>query len=179
MRWVSARLWVTIQELSSDSLISDNATQRILWFLECQPVTLDYNEWQISKTLIQTNIQTQGQVSKRSSFYIWHFWEKKTNCWFRLIWGFQHRSRSRSRRSRYILPGAGAGAGAVEKFYSEPEPEPEPECFPGAGAGAGADQKCHGSASLASTKFSSKWLNTKFVQFSSPELSRWRTVRSV
>ena len=74
------------------------------------------------------------------------------NCWFRLIWGLQHWSRSR--RSRYILPGAGAGAGAAEKFYSEPEPEPEPEYFPG--AGAGADQKCHGSASLASMPY---WRN--------------------
>ena len=71
------------------------------------------------------------------------FW--KSYCWWRLIWGLDHRSRSR--RSRYILP----GAGAAEQFYLEPEPEPEPECFPGAGAGAGADQKCHGSASLPMT----------------------------
>ena len=77
-------------------------------------------------------------------FDIWHFW--KSYCWFRLMWGLDHRSRSRS-RSRYILPGAGAGAGAAEQFYSEPEPEPE--CCPG--AGAGADQKCHGPASLLSS----------------------------
>ena len=142
MRWVS----VANDHLGPKPLISDSATRRSLWPLECQPVALDDNEWQISKTLIQSSIQTHGQVSKKSYFDIWHFW--KSYCWLRLIWGLDHRSRSRSRsrRSRYILPGAGAGA--AEQFYSEPEPEPEPECFPGAGAGAGADQKCHGSASL-------------------------------
>ena len=40
------------------------------------------------------------------------FEEKKTNCWFRLIRGLQHRSRSRSRSRRKVLLGAGAGAGA-------------------------------------------------------------------
>ena len=144
MRWVS----VADDHLGPKSLISDSATRRSLWPLQCQPVALDDNEWQISKALVQSGIQTHGQVSKKSYFDIWHFW--KSYCWLRPIWGLDHRSRSRSRsrRSRYILPGAGAGA--VEQFYSEPEPEPEPEpeCFPGAGAGAGADQKCHGSASL-------------------------------
>ena len=104
-----------------------NRQRKRFWdFLQCQPVTLDDNGWQISTTLIQTNFQTQVQVSKRSSFYIWHFW-KKTNCWFRLIWGLQHRSRSRSRSRRNVLLGAGAGAEA--------------------------DQKCHGSASLMITLY--------------------------
>ena len=133
---------VANDHLGPKSLISDSATRRSLWPLQCQPVALDDNEWQISKALVQSGIQTHGQVSKKSYFDIWHFW--KSYCWLRLIWGLDHRSRSRSRRSRYILPGAGAGAGAVGQFYSESEPEPEPECFPG----AGADQKCHGSASL-------------------------------
>ena len=141
MRWVS----VANDHIGPKPLISDSATQRSLWPLECQSVALD-DEWQISKTLIQSSIQTHGQVSKKSYFDIWHFW--KLYCWLRLIWGLDHRSRSRSRsrRSRYILPGAGAGA--AKQFYSEPEPEPEPDCFSGAGAGAGADQKCNGSASL-------------------------------
>ena len=134
MRWVS----VANDHLGPKSLISDSATRRSLWPLECQPVALDDNEWQISKTLIQSSIQTYGQVRKKSYFDIWHFW--KSYFWLRLIWGLDHRSRSRSRRSRYILP----GAGAEKQFYSEPEPD----CFPGAGAGAGADQKGHGSASL-------------------------------
>ena len=138
MRWAS----VANDHLGPKPLISDSATRRSLWPLQCQPVALDDNGWQISKTLIQSSIQTHGHVSKKSYFDIWHFW--KSYSWLRPIWGLDHRSRSRSRsrRSRYILPGAGAGA--AEQFYSEPEPEPE--CFPGAGAGAGADQKCHGSA---------------------------------
>ena len=164
MRWVL----VVNDHLGPEPLISDSATRRSLWPLQCQSVAMD-DEWQISKALIQSSIQTHGK-SVRSHiltfffyfdifhiltffifwhfhifiFWHWHFW--KSYCWLRLIWGLDHRSRSR--RSRYILPGAGAGAGAAEQFYSEPEPEPEPECFPGAGAGAGADQKCHGSASL-------------------------------
>ena len=133
MRWIS----VANDHLGPKPLISDSATRRSLWPRECQPVALDDNEWQISKTLIQSSIQTDGQVSKKSYFDIWHFW--KSYCWLRLIWGLDHRSRSR--RSRYILPGAEAGAGAAKHFYSEPG------CFPG--AGAGAHQKCHGSASLA------------------------------
>ena len=154
MRWAS----VVNDHLGPKPLISDSATRRSLWPLECQPVALDDNEWQISKTLIQSNIQTHGQVSKKSYFDIWHFW--KTYWWLRLIWGLDHRSRSRSRsrRSRYILPGVGAGAGAAKQFYSEPEPEPEPDCFAGAGAGAGADQKCHGSASLLEIIYSGKTL---------------------
>ena len=36
-------------------LISDSATRRSLWPLECQPVALDDNKWQISKTLIQSS----------------------------------------------------------------------------------------------------------------------------
>ena len=140
MRWVS----VANDHLGPKPLISDSATLRSLWPLQCQSAALDDNEWQISKTLVQSGIQTHGQASKKSYFDIWHFW--KSYCWFRLIWGLDHRSRSR--RSRYILPGAGAGA--AEQFYSEPEPEPE--CCPGAGAGAGADQKCHGSASLVAIK---------------------------
>ena len=70
-----------------------------------------------SKTLVQSSIQTHGQVRKKSYFDFWHFW--KSYCWLRLIWGLDHRSRSRSRsrrsrsrRIRYILPGAGVGAGA-------------------------------------------------------------------
>ena len=140
MRWVS----VANDHLGPKPLILDNVTRRSLWPLECQPVALEDNEWQILKTLIQSSIQTHGQVNKKSNFDIWHFW--KSYCWLRIIWGIDHRSRSRSRRSRYILPGAGDGAGAAKQFYSEPEPEPEPDCFPG--AGAGADQKCHGSAPL-------------------------------
>ena len=131
MRWVS----VANYHLGPKPLISDSATRRSLWPLECQPVALDDNEWQISKTLIQSRIQTHGQVGKKSYFGIWHFW--KLYCWLRLIWGLDHWS-----QSRYILPGAGSGA--TELFYLEPEPEPD--CFPG--AGAGADQKCHGSAAL-------------------------------
>ena len=140
MRWVS----FANDHLGHKPLISDSATRRSLWPLECQPVALDDNKWQISKTLIQSSIQTHGQVSKKSYFDIWHFW--KSYCCLRLIWGLDHRSRSRSRsrRSQYILP----GAGVAEQFYLEPEPEPA--CFPGAGAGAGADQQCHGSASLLS-----------------------------
>ena len=136
IRWAS----VANDHLGTKPLISDSATRMSLWPLQCQPVALDDNEWQISKTLIQSSIQTHGHVSKKSYFGIWHFW--KSYSWLRPIWGLDHRSRSRnrSRRSRYILP----GAGAAEQFYSEPEPE----CFPGARAGAGADQKCHGSASL-------------------------------
>ena len=136
MRWAS----VANDHLGPKPLISDSATRRSLWPLQCQPVALDDNEWQISKTLIQSSIHTHGQVSKKSYFDIWHFW--KSYSWLRPIWELDRS------RSRYILPGAGDGAGAAEQFYSEPEPEPEPECFPGAGAGAGADQKCHGSASL-------------------------------
>ena len=164
MRWAS----VANDHLGPKPLISDNATRRSLWTLQCQPVALDDNEWQISKTLIQSSIQTHGQVSKKSYFDIWYFW--KSYSWLRPIWGLDHRSRSRSRsrRSRYILPGAGAGAGAAEQFYSEPEPEPEPECFPGAGAGAGADQKWHGSASLAITfrserTYTGKVMETKYI----------------
>ena len=144
MRWVS----VANDHLGPKPLISDSATRWSLWPLRYQSAALDDSEWQISKTLVQSSIQTHGQVSMKLYFDIWHFW--KSYCWFRLMWGLDHRSRSRSRsrRSRYILPGAGAGAGAAEQLYSEPEPEPEPECCPGAGAGAGADQKCHGSASL-------------------------------
>ena len=108
--------------LGPKSLISDSATRRSLWPLECQSVALDDNKWQISKTLIQNSIQTHGQVGKMSYFDIWRFW--KSYCWLRLIWVLDHRSRSRSRRSRYILPGAGVGA--AEQFYLEPEPEPEP-----------------------------------------------------
>ena len=149
MRWVS----VANDDLGLKPLISDSATRKSMWPLECQSVALDDNKWQISKTLIQSSIQTHGQVGKKSYFDIWHFW--KSYCWLRLIWGLDHRSRSRSRsrRSRYIFPGAGAGAGAAEQFHLEPEPEPEPDCFPGAGAGAGAgaDKKCHGSASLMKT----------------------------
>ena len=147
MCWVS----VANNHLGPKPLISDSATRRSQWPLQCQPVALYDNERQISKTLIQSSIQIHGQVSKKSYIDIWHFW--KSYRWLRFIWGLDHRSRSRSRsrRSRYILPGAGAGAGVAEQIYSEPEPEPEPECFPGAGAGAGADQKCHGSASLLRT----------------------------
>ena len=137
--------------LGPKPLISDSATRRSLWPLQCQPVALDDNEWQISKTFIQSSIQIHGQVSKKAYFDTRHFW--KSYCWLRLIWVIDHRSRSRSRSrwSRYILPGAGAGAGAAEQFYLEPEPEPEPKWFLGPGAGAGADQKCHGSASLLLT----------------------------
>ena len=117
-RWVS----VANDHIGPKPLISDSATRRSLWPLQCQPAALDDNEWQISKTLVECSIQTHGQVSKKSYFDIWHFW--KSDCWFRLIWGLDHRSRSRS-RSR--------------------------ECCPGAGAGAGADQKFHGSASLVFT----------------------------
>ena len=143
MRWVS----VANDHLGPKPLISDSATRRSLRPLQYQSAALDANEWQISKTLVQSSIQTHGQVSMKSYFDIWHFW--KSYCWFRLMWGLDHqsRSRSRSRWNRYILPGAGAGAGAAEQFYSEPEPE----CCPGAGAGAGADQKCYGSASLRLT----------------------------
>ena len=128
------RVAVANNYLGHKPLISDSATRRSPWPLQCQPVVLN-DGWQISNTLIQSSIQTHGQVSKNIlTFDI--FW--KSCCWLRLKWGFDHRSRSR--RSRYILP----GAGVAEQCCSEPEPEPE--CFPG--AGAGADQKCHGSASL-------------------------------
>ena len=120
MRWVS----VANDHLGPKPLISDSATRRSLWPLECQPVALDDNEWQISKTLIQISIQTHGQVSKKSYFDIWRF--LKSYCLLRLIWELDPRSRSwsRSHRSRYILPGAWAGAGAAKQLYSEPEPEP-------------------------------------------------------
>ena len=111
MRWAS----VANDHLGpTKPLISDSATRRSLWPLQCQPVALDDNEWQISKTLIQSSIQTHGQISKKSYFDIWHFW--KSYSWLRPIWRLDHRSRSRSRsrRSRHILPGAGAGAGAAE-----------------------------------------------------------------
>ena len=114
MRCVS----VANDHLGPKPLISDSAIRRSLWPLQCQPVALDDNEWHVSKTLIQSSIQTHGQVSKKSYFDskydslfnspdIWHFW--KSYCWLRLIWGLDHRSRSRSRRT--VLPGAGAGAG--------------------------------------------------------------------
>ena len=108
MRWAL----VANDHLGPKPLISNSPTRRSLWPLQCQPVALDDNEWQISKTLIQSSIQTHGQVSKKSYFDIWHFW--KSYSWLRPIWELDHRSRSRgrSRRSRYILPGAGAGAGA-------------------------------------------------------------------
>ena len=101
MRWVS----VANDHLGPKPLISDSATQRSLWPLECQPVALDDNEWQISKTLIQSSIQTHGQVSKKSYFDIWHFWKYED-----LIIG----------------AGAGAGAAGAGTFCPEPEPEPEP-----------------------------------------------------
>ena len=160
MRWVS----FANDHLGHKPLISDSATRRSLWPLECQPVALDDNKWQISKTLIQSSIQTHGQVGKKSYFDIWYFW--KSYCWLRLIWGLHHRSRSRSRRSRsrsrrsrYILN----GAGAAEQFYLDPEPEPEPDCFPGAGVGARADQKCHGSASLDWKGYGLIWIWGKAI----------------
>ena len=129
MRWVS----VANDHLGPKLLISDSATRRSLWPLECQPVALDDNEWQISKTLIQSSIQIHGQVSKKSYFDIWHFWKYGD-----------------------LIIGAGAGAAGAGTFCPEPEPQnsftrsrsrsriasPEPEPEPG------ADQKCHGSASL-------------------------------
>ena len=101
------------------------------------PWNLDDNGWQIPKALIQSSIQTQGQVSKRSYFDIWHFW--KAYCWL--------------------------NKAHMRTWASEPEPEPpEPVHFArsrsrrkvllGAGAGAGADQKCHSSASLVGTLWS-------------------------
>ena len=106
MRWAS----VANDHLGPKPLISDSATRRSLWPLQCQPVALDDNEWQISKTLIQSSIQTHDQVSKKSYFDIWHFW--KSYSWLRPIWGLDHRSRSRSRSRRTVLLEAGAGAGA-------------------------------------------------------------------
>ena len=97
MRWVS----VANDHLGPKLLISDSATRRSLWPLECQPVALDDNEWQISKTLIQSSIQIHGQVSKKSYFDIWHFWKYGD-----------------------LIIGAGAGAGAGT-FCPEPEPEPQ------------------------------------------------------
>ena len=95
MRWVS----VANDHLGPKLLFSDSATRRSLWPLECQPVALDDNEWQISKTLIQSSIQTHGQVIKKSYFDIWHFWKYED-----------------------LIIGAGAGAGTIC-----PEPEPEPQ----------------------------------------------------
>ena len=109
MRWVS----VVNDHLRPEPLISDSATRRSLWPLQCQSVAMD-DEWQISKTLIQSSIQTHGK-SVRSHiltffiFWHWHFW--KSYCWLRLIWGLDHRSRSRSRSrsrpkmSRLRIPG--------------------------------------------------------------------------
>ena len=62
MRWVS----VANDHLGPKPLISDSATRRSQWPLQCQPVASYDNEWQISKTLIQSSIQTHGQVSKKS-----------------------------------------------------------------------------------------------------------------
>ena len=155
MRWVS----VPNDHSGPKPLISDSATWRSLWPLECQPVALDDNKRQISKTLIQSSIQTHGQVSKKSYFDIWHFW--KSYCWLRLIWVLDHqsRSRSRSRRSRHILPGAGAGA--AKQFHSEPEPEPEPDCFPGAGAGAGATKNVTAPHPCLCHMNSTTWVNPR------------------
>ena len=118
MRWVS----VENDHLGPKPLISDSVTRRSLWPLECQPVALD-DEWQISKTLIQSSVQTHGQVSKKSYFDIWHFW--KSYCWLRLIWGLDHRSRSRSRRGRYVFSGAGAGAGLLPRSRSQSRSRPK------------------------------------------------------
>ena len=51
MRWVS----VANDDLGLKPPISDSATRRSLWPLECQPVALDDDKWQISKTLIQSS----------------------------------------------------------------------------------------------------------------------------
>ena len=103
MHWVS----VANDHLGPNPLISDSATRMSLWPLQCQPVALDDNEWQISKTLIQSSIQTHGQVGKKAYFDIWHFW--KSYCWLRLIWGL------------YLEPepncSPGAGAGADQKCH--------------------------------------------------------------
>ena len=66
MRCVS----VANDHLGRKPLTSDSAIRRSLWPLQCQPVALDDNEWHISKTLIQSSIQTHGQVSKKSYFDI-------------------------------------------------------------------------------------------------------------
>ena len=52
MRWVS----VANDHLGPKPLISDSATRRRLWPLQGQPVSLDDNEWQISKTFIQSPV---------------------------------------------------------------------------------------------------------------------------
>ena len=108
MRWAA----VANDHLGPKPLISDSATRRSLWPVQYQPAALDDNEWQISKTLVQSSIQTHGQVSKKSYFEIWHFW--KSYCWFRLMSWLDYRSRSRSR--------AGAGAAGAGTFCPEPEP---------------------------------------------------------
>ena len=115
MRCVS----VANDHLGPKSLISDSAIRRSLWPLQCQPEALDDNEWHISKSLIQSSIQTHGQVSKKSSFDISHFW--KSYCWLRLIWGLDHRSHSRIRSRRTVLLGAGAGAGMLPRSRSRPK----------------------------------------------------------
>ena len=133
MRWAS----VPNDHLGPKPLISDSATWRSLWPVQYQPAALDDNEWQISKTLVQSSIQTHGQVSKKSYFEIWHFW--KSYCWLnkahKRTWASEpepeahvmtrlsepepeppepvHFARSRSRSRRTVLLGAGAGAGAV------------------------------------------------------------------
>ena len=119
MRWVS----VANDHLGPKSLISDSATRRSLWPLQYQSAALDDNEWQISKTLGQSSIQTHGQVSMKSYFDIWHFW--KSYCWFRLMWGLDHRSRSRSRSRRTVLLGAGAGAGMLPRSRSRSRSRPK------------------------------------------------------
>ena len=127
------RLWIFSNALgigcewpfrTYESLISDSATRRSLWPLQCQPVALD-DEWQISKTLIQSSIQTHGQVSKTSYFDIGIFKIVLLVKAHVRTWSSDpelepeppepvHFARSRSRsRSRWtVLLGAGAGAGA-------------------------------------------------------------------
>ena len=130
MRWVS----VVNNHIGPEPLISDCATRRSLWPLQCQPVAMD-DEWQISKTLIQSSIQTHGQVSKKSYFDIWHFW--KSYCWLRLrymrTWSSEsepepepvHFARSRSRsRSRRTVFSRSRSRSRNASPESEPEPEP-------------------------------------------------------
>ena len=113
MRWVS----VANDHLGPKPLISDSATERSLWLLECQPVALNDNEWQISKTLIPSSIQTHGQVSKKSYFDIWHFLKIVLLIKAHMrTWSSEpepeppepvHFARSRSRKT--VLLGVGAG----------------------------------------------------------------------
>ena len=138
MRWVS----VANDDLELKPLISDSATRRSLWPLECQPVALD-DKWQISKTLIQSSIQTHGQVGKKSYFDIWHFW--KSYCWFKAhmrTWSSEpepeleppepvHFARSRNRRTVILGAGAGARAGLLPRSRSRSRPKMSRRRIPG------------------------------------------------